>query len=57
MSHKVIKMFAVSIAQEKRIYHECEDMIEKSFLRVAVWPHEACRVMAETHFSSLPSRE
>ena len=28
-----------------RIYHECEDRIEKSVLRIAVWHHEACRVM------------
>ena len=29
-----------------RIYHECEGKIEKSVLRIAVWHHEACRVMA-----------
>ena len=29
-----------------RIYHECEGGIEKSVPRVAVWHHEACRVMA-----------
>ena len=29
-----------------RIYHKCEDRIEKSFPRIAVWHHEACRVMA-----------
>ena len=28
-----------------RIYHECEGGIEKSFLRITVWHHEACRVM------------
>ena len=28
-----------------RIYHECEGKIEKSVLRIAVWHHEACRVM------------
>ena len=28
-----------------RIYHECEGRIEKTVLRVAVWHHEACRVM------------
>ena len=27
------------------IYHECEDRIEKSVLRITVWHHEACRVM------------
>ena len=28
-----------------RIYHECEGRIEKSIPRIAVWHHEACRVM------------
>ena len=28
-----------------RIYHECEGRIEKSVPRIAVWHHEACRVM------------
>ena len=28
-----------------RIYHECEGRIEKSVSRIAVWHHEACRVM------------
>ena len=28
-----------------RIYHECEGRIEKSVTRIAVWHHEACRVM------------
>ena len=28
-----------------RIYHECEARIEKSVLRIAVWHHDACRVM------------
>ena len=28
-----------------RIYDECEGWIEKSIPRVAVWHHEACRVM------------
>ena len=28
-----------------RIYHECEGRIEKSVLRIAVWHHEACRLM------------
>ena len=28
-----------------RIYHECEGRVEKSVLRIAVWHHEACRVM------------
>ena len=28
-----------------RIYHECERRIEKSVPRIAVWHHEACRVM------------
>ena len=28
-----------------RIYHECESKIEKSVPRIAVWHHEACRVI------------
>ena len=30
---------------DKRIYHECEGRIEKSVPRIALWHHEACRVM------------
>ena len=28
-----------------RIYHECEGIIEKSVPRIAVWHHEACRLI------------
>ena len=28
-----------------RIYHKCEGGIEKSVPRIAIWYHEACRVM------------
>ena len=28
-----------------RIYHECEGRIEQSVPRIAIWHHEACRVM------------
>ena len=28
-----------------KIYHECEGRIEKSVPRIAVWHHEACRVI------------
>ena len=28
-----------------RIYQECEGWIEKSVPRIAIWHHEACRVM------------
>ena len=28
-----------------RIYHKCEVRIENSVPRIAVWHHEACRVM------------
>ena len=28
-----------------RIYHGCEGKIEKAVPRIAVWHHEACRVM------------
>ena len=28
-----------------RIHHECEGRIEKYVPRIAVWHHEACRVM------------
>ena len=27
------------------VYHECEGRMEKSVSRIAVWHHEACRVM------------
>ena len=30
-----------------RIYHECEDRIEKSVPRITVWHQEACRVMTK----------
>ena len=30
-----------------RIYHECEGMTEKSVPRIAIWHHEACRVMTK----------
>ena len=45
-----------------RTYHECGVRIEKSVPRIAVWHHEACRVMTNgdpkgTHFSILPSHE
>ena len=33
------------IRQHIRIHHECEDRVEKSVPRIAVWHHEACRVM------------
>ena len=29
-----------------RVYHECEERIEKSVPRITDWHHEACRVMA-----------
>ena len=29
----------------RRIYNECESRLEKSVPRIAVWHHEACRVM------------
>ena len=31
-----------------RIYHECEGRIEKFVPRIAVWHHEACRVMTNS---------
>ena len=31
--------------QNFRIYHECEGRIEKFVPRIAIWHHEACRVM------------
>ena len=34
-----------NLAQTIRIYHECEGRIEKSIPRIAVWHHEAWRVM------------
>ena len=40
-----VTTFLSSQHQDIRIYHECEDSIEKSDARIAVWHHEACRVM------------
>ena len=45
-----------------RIYHECEGRIEKAVPGIAVWHHEACRVLTNGDpegraFSSLPSHE
>ena len=34
-------------AADIRIYHECDGRIEKSFPRIAVWHHKACRVMTK----------
>ena len=31
-----------------RIYHECEDGIEKSVPRITVWHYLACRVMTNS---------
>ena len=31
-----------------RIHHECKGGIEKSVLRVNLWHHEACQVMANS---------
>ena len=43
----VLEDNAVSVfnMQTKSIYHEREGRIEKSVPRIAVWHHEACRVM------------
>ena len=45
-----IPMLSSQIAQAVqpkiiRIHHECEGRIAKSLPRIAVWNHEACRVM------------
>ena len=50
-----------SLLDNIRIYHECEGMIEKSVRRIAVWHHEACRVMTNGDpegriFLSYPTR-
>ena len=37
--------FSVYFHDNIRIYHECAGRIEKSVPRIAVWHHEACRVM------------
>ena len=34
-------------AQNIRIYHECGCRTERSVPRIAVWHHEACRVMTK----------
>ena len=35
----------ISLGKNVSIYHECEGRIEKSVPRIAIWHHEACRVM------------
>ena len=41
-----MKLFPLYSKKKKiRIYHEYKGRIEKSVLRIAVWHHEACRVM------------
>ena len=37
--------YSVCFNDNIRIYHECKDKIAKSIPWVAVWHHEACRVM------------
>ena len=34
------------LAETIKIYHKCEGRIEKSVPRIAIWHHEACRLMA-----------
>ena len=56
--HCVIEAFPHFI----RIYHSYEGRIEKSVLRIAIWHHEACRVMTNgdpevVDFSILLSHE
>ena len=36
-----------------RIYHECDSRIEQSIPRIAVWHHEACRVMTNSDHEGL----
>ena len=43
--HQSHSLLIASILYIIRIYHQCEGKIEKSVLRIAVWHHEACRVM------------
>ena len=47
--NKIAKSLVVNSGFTKqwriRIHHECEGRIEKSVTRIAVWHHEACRVM------------
>ena len=38
-------MYETGVISRKRIHNECEGRIEKSVPRIAVWHHEACRVM------------
>ena len=37
----------MDLAKIIRIYHECEGRIEKSVQRIAIWHHEAYRVMTK----------
>ena len=44
-THESCYLLQRRAADTIRIYHECEGRIEKSVPRIAVWHHEACRVM------------
>ena len=45
-----LKIGVDSMGRIIRIYDECEGYIEKSVPRIAVWHHEACRVMTNGDF-------
>ena len=44
-SHALAHLTSRFLPIKTRIYHECEGRIEQSVPRIAVWHHEACRVM------------
>ena len=48
MSTSMAVMFYSYVTKIIRINHECEGRIEKSVPRIAVWHHEACRVMTNS---------
>ena len=50
---------SILLANNIRIYVECEGGIEKSVARITDWHHEACRVMRidDHDFPILPSHE
>ena len=41
----MVNPYRTIFVQNIRIYHECEGRVEKTVRRIAVWHHEACRVM------------
>ena len=49
MTSQIMKLWLsvdhLVLGNRESIFHECEGRIEKPVPRIAVWHHEACRVM------------